>query len=416
MYQKTVLDNGLKVITEVLPQFRSATIGVWINAGSGNETPEFNGITHFIEHLMFKGTKRHTATKIAEIMDSLGGLLNAFTEKEQTCYYAKVMDKHLPVAIEILSDMVLNSLFDKVEINRERGVILDEIRIYEDSPDDYIFDLFHQTLWKGHPLGQITLGKPDVVSKLKREDFIDYVNKNYTPNNTTITIAGNINHKKVVDQIKKYFDKSKKQVCLQKKQKKIKTFHDQTIKYRQGEQIYLCMGGEGASQLDEDKYKLIVLDSILGGSASSRLFQEIREKRGLVYTIGTFQYAFKIAGSFGICASMSKDNLSRVLKLIFKILSDLKKNGITSKELKRTKEHLKGGIALTMESTANRMIRLAKSEFYHGKLLSFEKMIEKIERVTSDDVNYMIQKFLNKDKFTCAVSGPIRNFKISKFF
>jgi len=407
MYKKTVLDNGLKVLTEYIPGFRSVSLGIWINTGSKYETKKQNGISHFIEHMMFKGTRKYSAKDIAKIMDTLGGMLNAFTEKEQTCYYAKVSDYHLEDAVELLSEMLLHSVLDKDEIEREKAVVLDEIRMSNDAPDEYVFELFYKSLWPEHALGRSTLGEENIISGIKKENIVNFMDDHYTASNITVSAAGNVEHEKLLKQVNKIFGRLKSGK-KHKEESYIRTSKRKIIEFKECEQAYLCMGGEGLSQRNEEKYKIFVLDSILGGSMSSRLFQEIREKRGLVYTISSFQHAFYNAGSFGIYASAHAKNLKKIMDITFNIFEKLKKNGPTAEEIKRAKEHIKGGLILNFESTVNRMLRLAKSEFYSGKLIEFDEILRKIENVTYDDLLHTANKYLNKDKFSLTILGPVK--------
>jgi len=406
MYQKTVLDNGLRVITEAMPTFNSVTLGIWANVGSRHESYEDNGITHFLEHLMFKGTEHHSASDIAEIMDGVGGHLNAFTEKEQTCYYAHIMDRHLPLALELLADMLRHSLFDPEEMEREKNVVLEEIRMYEDSPDEIIFDLFTQTLLDGHPLGQSTLGRHDVIQSLTRDDLVGFVEEHYTPQNLMVAAAGNLEHQQVVELAETMFGdltgNLRRRHDLTPTVKKARL-----LRYRDTEQVYICMGNRGLSARDERKYTMFLLDSILGGSMSSRLFQEIRERRGLVYSVSSFRNAYLDIGLSGIFAGTGPQNMDEVIGLIRSILADLHSDGITDKELARAKEHFKGNFVLGLESTGNRMIRLAKSEFFHGRLVPHEEVVEKIEAVTREEINQLADSYLNPADFSLVVLGPV---------
>lgn len=406
VYLKTVMDNGITVVTEEIPFFNSASIGIWLNVGSINEDKVNNGISHFIEHMMFKGTNTRSAKDIAEKMDGIGGYLNAFTEKEHTCYYARIMDKYVEFSMEVLSDMLLNSVFDKQEMLKEKGVVLDEIRLYEDAPDEMVFDLFTEHVLAGHPLGQSTLGKQEVVQSLNSKMIKDFISRFYIPENIVISAAGHIKHNEILEYIKKYFSKMDG-TRKRKKIPEIKNSFGQIIQYKDCEQVYVCMGLPGTSQRDPDRYKVTVLDSILGGSMSSRLFQEIRETRGLVYSVCTFQNAYADSGLFGIFAGTSAKNVDEVISLVYEILSNIRKTGITEEELVRSKEHIKGTIALAMESTTNRMIRLAKSEIFHGRLISHEEVIEKIDKVTIEDVYEMCQTLAQPDKYSVALLGPV---------
>jgi len=407
MYNKTILDNGIKVISEQIPHFRSASIGIWVQAGSWDETPENSGISHFMEHIFFKGTERLSARQIAEIMDGVGGHLNAFTEKEQTALYAKVVDTHIPLALEILADMLINPKLDPEEIEREKGVILEEIRSYEDSPEEQAFDLFNQTLLGKHPLGYPILGTKEVVRKITREDLAAYLDTRYRPENLIICAAGNVEHEQLLDLIVTHFGGMKKGNVPLPERKPARVHLKNVAKFRQSEQTYLTVGGKGLSQKAADKYVFFILDSILGGSMSSRLFQEVREKRGLVYAIFSFINFYQNCGFFGIHAGCNDSTYPKVLDLILEICGEFCEKGITEEELVRSKEHIKGGILLALESTSNRMIRLAKSETYHGRLVPVEEIVEKVEKVTREQVNRMAQSLLDFDQFTQVILGPV---------
>jgi predicted Zn-dependent peptidase len=407
MYNKTVLDNGMKVLTEEMTEFKSASIGIWVNTGPRDEVPdEDGGISHFIEHMMFKGTKTRSAIDIAETMDSIGGQLNAFTEKEQTCYYNRVTDEHVPFAIEVLADMFKNSIFDPDEIERERKVILEEIRMYEDDPEDLVFEAFNSTLWGEHSLSAPTLGRKDTISKIERDDFLRFMENYYAPDNVTISAAGNIKHDEIVEIINKHFGMLKGKA--KQSERPLPKFHARhTLKYKDVEQTYLTMGGRGVSQKADEKFVFFVLDSILGGSMSSRLFQEIREKRGLVYTVGTFANSFCDVAQFGVYACTSGENLPEVIKVSNHILDDMRENGVTQKEVDRAKEHIKGGVSLGLESTSNRMIRLNKSELYHGYIIPVDEIFRKIRDVTLDQVNEIAKQYLNRNEYSVAILGPV---------
>ncbi len=408
MFKKTVLDNGLKVLTEEVSQFKSASIGIWINTGPKNEEMDEGGISHFTEHMLFKGTEKRSAREIAEVMDSVGGHLNAFTEKEQTCYYTRVVDEHIPLAMDVLSDMFLNSTFDPQEIERERGVILEEIRMYDDSPEDVVFQEFNKTLWENHPLGRPTLGRNETVEAMSRDDLTGYMDRYYTPDNITVAAAGHLKHEDILGMVEGYFGGMKGK--SQPLKDDLPQFHFRNrIRYKDCEQVYLCMGGQGIPQVDDRKFVFFVLDSILGGSMSSRLFQEIREKRGLVYTVSTYTNSYCNTAQLGIYACTSSANLPEVIKISNSILDDLVENGITEKEIKRSREHIKGGVSLALESTSNRMIRLNKSELYHGRLITIDEVIEKVEKVTLEQVHQLAQDLLDRRRFATAILGPVDN-------
>ena len=408
MYHKTVLDNGLKVITEEIPHFKSASIGIWVNAGSRDETEKNNGISHFIEHMIFKGTKTRTATEIAELMDGVGGQLNAFTEKEHTCFYARVIDRHTDMAMELLFDMLNNSVFEPVELERERSVILDEIRLYDDSPDDIVFDMFNKLIWDSHPLGRPIAGTKEIIESITREDIFGYIKSRYLGGNIIISATGNIKHDEIVAMCNRY---SKGLTASPPELRKAETFvpyQKRSISRKKDcEQTYVIIGKEGISARDEAKYCLSITDSILGSSMSSRIFQEIREKRGLAYSVGSFAHTLSDTGVFGIFAGTSPSTLDEVVNLSIEITENMRKNGALPEEISRAKEQLKGSLSLALESTSGRMLRLAKSEFYHGRLIPPEEIFEKIDKVTTEDISALCEKLLNTSDYSKAVLGQI---------
>lgn len=409
MVRKTVLENGITLVTEQIPQFRSCSLGIWAQAGSRHERQEQSGLSHFLEHMLFKGTQRRNATQIAEAMDGVGGQLNAFTEKEQTCYYARVMDQHLPMALDILSDMFLNSVFDPHEIEREKGVILEEIKMYDDAPDEMVFDVFTSAVWRGHPLGRSILGTKEVISGLTRERVLEYRNAHYVPPRLLVSAAGHLEHDLLVERVAGWFNGAPlpeppplvpggtplAEPC-------------KLVQYRDSEQVYLCYGVQGLAVTDERRYAMLVLDSVLGGSMSCRLFQEIREKRGLVYSVCTFQNSYRDCGLFGVYAGTSAEKLEEVLRLSRDIIGEVRQDGLKPEELERSREHLKGSIALAMESTSHRMMRLARSESFHGRLIPLEEVIDRIDAVENQHVLDLAREVLDPDRFTLAVLGPVK--------
>src|SRR5579864_7230622 len=308
MYRKTTLRNGVRVITESMPAFRSASIGIWADIGSAAEAAEHRGVSHLVEHMLFKGTRRRTARQIAEEMDGIGGNLNAFTDKETTCYYAKVMDQHVPLAVDVLTDMFLNSRFDAQELTKEQKVVLEEIKMYDDSPDELIHDLFIQTMWDGSNLGAPTIGFADTVTKLVPDDLRVHMQRHYAPNSVVIAAAGNVEHDRVVELFEDAFA-SFEGSCDLPVPESPKVTPNSLFRTKDSEQAYLVLGTRGLSVRDERRYALSVLDTVLGGGMSSRLFQEIREKRGLVYTVYSFQAAYRAAGLFGVYAGTSPENV-----------------------------------------------------------------------------------------------------------
>jgi predicted Zn-dependent peptidase len=406
MLRKEVLDRGIKVVTEEMPQVRSVSVGVWIKNGSRNESEQNNGISHFIEHLLFKGTKKRTARQIARTLDRVGGRLNAFTGKELTCYYVQVLDKHLDLAIDLLSDILLNSLFKAEAIDKERRVIEEEIKRYEDTPEELIYDLFTQTIWSGHSLGQPILGKKTAIANLSRKDISGYFKKQYTPDNTIVSVAGNIKHQDVVGKINSSFrflpggSRLKTPKILRKKSQKLALKEKKDLK-----QVHLCLGVKGLPQSHKDKYVLATLNTILGGGMSSRLFQNIREKRGLAYFIQSSLSSYRDRGLLAVSLGTSPSNLPLVIELILKELDNLRDKPVKKMELFEAKEQLKGNLMLSLESTDARMSRLAGMEIYHRKLFTLDEVIQKIEEIRSENLQKLAARIFKRKNLTLAAIG-----------
>ena len=413
MYQKTVLKNGIRVVSETIPYMRSFSIGIWIITGSRDEDSDENGISHFIEHLIFKGTKSRTAHDIAKEIDSVGGILNGFTEREYTCFHAKVLDQHWPLAIELLSDIFLNSIFDFNEIVRERNVVLQEIKMVEDTPDDYIHDLFSQVFWEGHSLGYPVLGKKEHVSSFGRETICRYFDDHYRSNQLVISIAGSFDHEKVIRQIEDTFGglgeriKAGKGISPEPKPG-IGVFP------RDLEQVHLCLGTEGISQTHPMRFAGYVLNTLLGRGMSSYLFQEIREKRGLAYSVYSYRPAYFDAGQLVVYAGVDKESLKEVIRLIIEQFDRFRKVRIRGDELKRAKEQLKGNLLLFLESSDSWMTRLAQSEIYFGKHIPIEEVIHGIEKVTSEEVDQLANDLFREELFCLTVLGPIDKTELTR--
>ena len=408
MWKKTILENGLRIVTEEVPYVHSAVIGIWVRAGSRNEEDSNHGISHFIEHLLFKGTTNRTAKQIAEELETVGGSINAFTTKEYTCYYAKVLDEHFELAIDLLADMFFNSTFDEEEIDKEKNVIIEEIRMYEDSPDELIHDLFTQLVLQKHPLGRTIIGSIDSVNKIARSDILNYITKYYTPTNTVISVAGNITHNKVTEKLSNLFGNwQRKPIDIQYVQPAHNS--DALIMQKDTEQIQICMGVPGLSQGNEDTYVLYVLNNILGGGLSSRLFQEVRENRGLAYSIYSYHTAYKDGGLFTIYAGTSPSRFEKVIKVIAQELYKCKKFGIGREEMERTKTQIKGNLLLGMESISNRMSRLGRTELCYGRIISAEEIVENTQKVTIDQVLQLCDSLFQKEKFSLTALGPIKD-------
>ncbi|MDQ6932715.1 MAG: insulinase family protein [Candidatus Eremiobacteraeota bacterium] len=411
MYRKTTLPNGVRIITETMPYVRSASIGIWADVGSACERDEQRGISHLVEHMLFKGTQRRTAREIAEQMDGVGGNLNAFTDKEATCYYAKVIDHHVPLAVDVLSDMFLNSIFDKTEILKEQNVVLEEIKMYDDSPDELIHDLFIQTMWSGSNLGAPTIGFADSVSTITREDLREHMRNRYAPNSVVVAAAGNVEHEHIVNLFAKSFE-SFKGSCKLPEAESPRTTPSTTFRHKDSEQAYVVLGAQGLSVRDERRYVLSVLDTILGGGMSSRLFQEIREKRGLVYTVYSFQAAYRGAGLFAVYAGTSPQNVQECVNVITAQLAQLGEEEVGETELRLAKEHIKGNLTLSLESTSSRMIRLGRSEFSLGRQITTEEIEAAVDAVTSQEVKALAHELFVPSRAGLCVLGPVEEATI----
>jgi len=406
MYRKTTLENGVRVITETMPHVRSASIGIWADVGSAAESAQERGISHLVEHMLFKGTNRRTARAIAEQMDGVGGNLNAFTDKETTCYYAKVIDHHVPLAVDVLTDMFLHSTFDPAELEKEQRVILEEIKMYDDSPDELIHDLFIQTMWSDSSLGAPTIGFADTVTSLTRDDLKEHMRRRYTPNSVVVAAAGHIQHAEIVDLFSAGFA-GFEGTCKLPEPEDPRATPSTLFRTKDSEQAYLVLGTRGLSVRDERRYVLSVMDTILGGGMSSRLFQEIREKRGLVYTVYSFQAAYRGAGLFAVYAGTSPDNVRECISVIRDQLAKLRDQRVADDELRLAKEHIKGNLTLALESTSSRMIRLGRSEFSLGRNLTTEEIESRVDEVTSEEIQALAAELLAEDQLGLCVLGPV---------
>ncbi|MBV8245822.1 MAG: insulinase family protein [Candidatus Eremiobacteraeota bacterium] len=411
MYRKTTLDNGVRIITEAMPAVRSASLGIWADVGSAAEGREQRGISHLVEHMLFKGTPRRTARAIAEEMDGVGGNLNAFTDKEATCYYAKVIDHHVVLASDVLSDMFLNSLFDAAELEKEKNVVLEEIKMYDDSPDELIHDLFIQTMWSGANLGEPTIGFADTVSAVTREHLREHMRAHYAPNSVVVAAAGNVDHDGVVALFEKHFAHYKGS-CELPVPEAPRTTPSHTFRHKDSEQAYLVLGTQGVSVRDDRRYVLSVMDTILGGGMSSRLFQEIREKRGLVYTVYSFQAAYRSAGLFAVYAGTSPKHVQECIDVIEEQFALLRDKPVAEHELRLAKEHIKGNLTLSLESTSARMIRLGRSEFSLGRQLTTEEIEEEVDAVTAEQIQELARELLAEKNLGLCVLGPVDEAQI----
>jgi predicted Zn-dependent peptidase len=411
MHQQTTLASGIRVLTEAMPAVRSATVGVWADVGSAAERPHERGISHVVEHMLFKGTAKRTAREIAETMDGIGGNLNAFTDKEATCYYAKVMDRHLPLALDVLGDMFQHSNFDPEELAKEQRVILEEIKMYEDSPDELIHDLFIQTMWAGANLGDPTIGFVESVSAVTPDDLRAHMRTHYAPNSVIVAAAGNVEHDAFVQLVEQNFDGFAGHSSLPVPEAP-RTTPNALFRHKDSEQVHVVLGTRGLSAVDERRYALSVLDTILGGGMSSRLFQEIREKRGLVYSVYTFQASYRAAGLFGVYAGASPENVQKCIDVVAEQFEAVRALGVTEAELHLAKEHMKGSLTLSLESSSSRMIRLGRNEFAFGRQVATEEIEARVDAVTADDVRAVAHELFAPENLGLCVLGPVDEAKI----
>jgi predicted Zn-dependent peptidase len=406
LFRRTELENGIRIITEKMPQVRSVTLGFWIGVGARDEPRELSGISHFIEHLLFKGTALRPARLIAEAFDSMGGELNAFSAKEYTCYYAKILDADLDKATEIMTDMIFNSLFQPQDIDAERRVIIEELSMHEDSPDDIVHDLFVSTLWDSHPLGQSVLGHLNVVKTLSRDELVTFYRRNYQPSNMVVASAGNLEHERLVELLEKFTNGQKKGERIRRHHLLPEVKPHVAIYTRPTEQAHIVIGTEGLSRNHPDRFALAILDNILGGGMSSRLFQRIREEEALAYSVFSYHSMFSETGLLAIYAGTSKKNAQWVIDLVREEIVKLLKQGIKGEELERAKGHIKGNLVLSLEDSSGRMTRLGKSELCQGETLSLDELIEKIDAVDVNKVEELAHRVFGGGKFVVTVLGP----------
>jgi len=402
MISKHTSKNGLRIVLEEIPAVRSVTIGIWILAGSRNETPRVNGISHFIEHMFFKGTKTRSAQEIAEAFDSIGGQVNAFTSKEYTCFYARVLDTHKEYAIEILADMFFNSVFDEREMGREKNVVIEEIKMYEDTPDEIIHDLLAEAIYGDHPLGYPILGTEQHLHSFTKETIHDYMNEHYIPENIVISVAGNVDDS-FVPMIENSFS-SLMPTTKRNKIDKPKFLANKITRNKEAEQAHLCLGYNGLALGDVNTYSLVVVNNVLGGSMSSRLFQEIREKRGLAYSVYSYHSSFLDNGLLTIYAGTAKDQLSFLQESMMDTVEKFIKNGLTDQELKNSKEQLKGNLVLGLESTNSRMSRNGRNELLLNRHRTLDEMIKEIDQVNQESIQEVIHSIFKQSPSLALIS------------
>lgn len=408
MYKRQVLDNGLRIVSEKISYVKSVSVGIWIGAGVANETAEESGISHFIEHMLFKGTQTRSAKKIAEEIDGIGGQLNAFTGKECTCYYAKTLDSHTDHVFEVLSDMLFSSNLSNKDIETERNVISEEIRMYEDSPEELVHDLLAETVWHDNALGYPILGTYESLRKINRQLILEYIQKWYSPQNTVISVAGSFDSDNLQELIYKYFGSWKKTKIADEQINHISFNSEITFKHKDTEQIHMCIGFNGLKHCDDRLYALFVANNIIGGGVSSRLFQKIREDKGLVYSIYSYPSSYKDVGMFTIYAGMNPEHVKTVTELLLTELKTIVKNKFTEEEVNKAKEQLKGAYILGLESTSSRMTSIGKSELLLRKIYSPDEIVNKIEKVSMNDVAEIIENVFNNQPPALSVVGTTK--------
>lgn len=407
MINKYTCQNGARIVLEQIPTVRSVAIGIWIGTGSRNENPQTNGVSHFLEHMFFKGTKTRSAKEIAESFDSIGGQVNAFTSKEYTCYYAKVLDTHSKFALDVLADMFFNSTFVEEELKKEKNVVLEEIKMYEDTPDDIVHDLLSRAVYEDHPLGYPILGTEETLNTFSGQSLKDYIHERYIPENVVISIAGNV-PETFIREVEAYFGSYTG--GRNEEFENVPAFHSNRIsRKKETEQAHLCIGFEGLKVGHEDVYSLITLNNILGGSMSSRLFQEVREQRGLAYSVFSYHSAYQDSGIVTIYGGTGAKQLDVLYETIQETLDKLKQTGITEKELTNSKEQLKGSLMLSLESTNSRMSRNGKNELLLKRHRSLDEIIEQIDQVTKAGVDEMARNIFT-DKFSVSLISPDGEF------
>lgn len=413
MHRKTIFDNGVRVLSETLPHTRSVSLGIWLQVGSRHERKSINGISHFIEHMIFKGTPRRSTLDIAMELDVIGGLSNAFTGKENTCIHSRVLDRHFPMLVDIISDIFLNSVFDRLEMDREKQVILQEIGMVEDSPEELVHLLFCSNCWPDHPLGRSVLGTGESVSSIDRETMLEYFSSNYTPERIIISAAGNIEHEALVKAFRPLFEPLPGNghhppistptlrpgvVCHEKKL----------------EQVHICIGGKGPSLSSEDRLAGAVLNTLLGGNMSSRLFQEVREKRGLAYSVYSFLSAYMDTGVLGVYLGTDPGQVNEALEVVQYEIGRVLEGDIQEKEFDMMREHLVGSILLGSESNDTRMMRLAKNEYVFGRYVSYDELIENLNKVQVEEVIQIARHCFHGRDTSGVILGPISSEKVDR--
>jgi predicted Zn-dependent peptidase len=412
--QKHVLPNGLVVITETMPHVRSVSVGIWIRNGSRREVPEENGLAHFIEHMVFKGTERRSAEMIAREMDSIGGMLDAFTSKEQICFNAKVLDEHLPIAFDVIADLVLRPLFYSEDVKKERQVVLEEIKMDMDNPEYLLHELFTSGFWPDHPLGRPILGTPRTVKKFSREALHHRFQTWFAPDHFVLTAAGNVTHERILELAQREFAALKPAGEFEEPTAPSTRAPIHLETKRDLEQVHLCIGVPSFPLAHERRFGVAVLNNLLGGGMSSRLFQNIREKLGLAYAVFSEITPYSDAGMFTVYAGTAAETVGQVVDLTIKEFRALKESLVSEEELLRAKNHLKGSLMLSLESTSSRMSNLARQELYFGRFYSLDEILASIEAITREEVQSLAQEFFRPEQIAVTVLGPLNGFSLDR--
>lgn len=406
LVNKTILENGLTIVTEHFESVKSVAVGIWVKTGSRNERRQQSGVTHFLEHMLFKGTDSRSSYDIAMSMESVGGYLNAFTSSEYTCYYSRCLNTQLERALDVLSDMILHPIFPEDEIRKEKKVVIEEMKMYRDSPNEYLLEQFVAHAFKGHPLGQSTLGYEETVSSFERKDLYDYMDDRYQPSNLLVSVAGNVDHEKVVSLVSGFFADVTSGGVEELDQTLPDYEIDQLELTKPIEQTHLVTGRRGLDYDHEDKYRLLLANTVLGGGMSSRLHQNVREKYGYCYTISSFNQSYKDTGLYGIYVGTDEEYVDHVRELIQQELDKLKQDPIPEKELAEAKSQLKGKLLLSLESMSNRMTRLAKSEIYFNRFVTMDELVQKIDEVQAEEIQKFAREFYDSRMFSEALLTP----------
>ena len=412
--ERTVLGNGVRVITEAMPHVRSVAVGMWVGTGSRNEAPQENGICHFIEHMLFKGTTTRTAEDIARSVDSIGGNLDAFTAKELIGFTAKVLDEHLGKAFEVLADLVLHPVFAAGDIERERGVILEELKMDSDNPEYLVHEIFSSNFWRDHALGKPILGTKETVRGFTREMIERYYQKYYVPSNITITAAGNLTHGRLVELARAHFEALPPNGVVASDPAPATHARISIRNKKSLEQAHLCLGVPAYPLPHKDRFTCYVLNTLLGGGMSSRLFQNIRERQGLAYAVFSELSPYRDTGCLSVYAGTSVESARKVVESILSEFGQLKQQRIGEEELRRAKDYMKGSLMLSLESTSSRMANLARQELYFGRFFNLDELIESIERVAADDVQRTAQDLFDPRRIALTVLGNLDGFRIGR--